>query len=217
MGATVILTGRNEVRLKESLSLLEGEGHKASCLDLTNTDARAEFIANLPTIDGLVNSAGIQKTVLFQQIKQGQLDAVLDVNFFVPVQLSQELLTKKKFSKEASIVMLSSIDGPITAHIGNSMYAASKGAITAMAKGMAIDLASRRIRVNCVLPGMTMTPMIDIDEITEEQIAADKLKYPLKRFGQPEEIAHAIIYFLSDASRWTTGSNLVVDGGFSIV
>jgi len=217
MGATVIITGRNEWRLSETLSSLTGEGHRSICLDLTNIQERAAFIGNLPTIDGLVNSAGIQRTVLFRQIKQNQLDSVFDVNFFVPVQLSQELLNQKKFAKEASIVMVSSIDGPVTAHVGNSMYAASKGAITAMAKSMAVDLASRRIRVNCVLPGMTMTPMIDIDEITQEQMADDKLKYPLKRFGKSDEIAHAIIYFLSDASSWTTGSNLVVDGGFSLL
>jgi NAD(P)-dependent dehydrogenase (short-subunit alcohol dehydrogenase family) len=97
------------------------------------------------------------------------------------------------------------------------MYAASKGAITAMAKSMAVELAHRKIRVNSVLPGMTLTPMIDMDEITPEQLAEDKNRYPMKRFGDPEEIAHAIIYFLSDASRWTTGANLVVDGGFSLV
>ena len=217
MGAKVIATGRDSIRIAETFALLEGEGHQYFCLDLTKKSELLKFVESLPMLDGLVNSAGIQQTVLFPFIKEDELDAIFDVNFFAPFQLTQCLVKNKKFNKDSSIVMLSSIDGPITAHIGNSMYAASKGAITAMAKSMAVELAHRKIRVNSVLPGMTLTPMIDMDEITPEQLAEDKNRYPMKRFGDPEEIAHAIIYFLSDASRWTTGANLVVDGGFSLV
>jgi NAD(P)-dependent dehydrogenase (short-subunit alcohol dehydrogenase family) len=82
---------------------------------------------------------------------------------------------------------------------------------------MALDLAGKKIRVNCVLPGMTETSLIKIDGLTEEQLEADMGLYPLKRYGKPEEIAFAIIYLLSDASSWVTGSNLLIDGGFTLL
>ncbi len=122
-----------------------------------------------------------------------------------------------KAKYESSIVFLSSIDGPVTAHIGNSMYAASKGAVSAMVKGMAVDLASKEIRVNALLPGMIETPLIHCGDITEEQLKEDKKLYPLRRYGKPEEIAYAAIYLLSNASSFTTGANLVIDGGFTLL
>jgi NAD(P)-dependent dehydrogenase (short-subunit alcohol dehydrogenase family) len=114
-------------------------------------------------------------------------------------------------------VFISSIDGPTITHIGNSMYAASKGAVTAIAKTMAVELASKKIRVNCILPGMTETPLIHTGDITQEQLDHDMLLYPLKRYGKPEEIAYAAVYFLSKASAWTTGANLIIDGGFTLL
>jgi NAD(P)-dependent dehydrogenase (short-subunit alcohol dehydrogenase family) len=81
---------------------------------------------------------------------------------------------------------------------------------------MAIELASKNIRVNAVLPGMTQTSMIHIDAITKDQLESEEKRYPLKRFGRPEEIAYAVIYLLSDASSWVTGTNLIIDGGFTL-
>jgi len=131
--------------------------------------------------------------------------------------LSQMIIKTKKISKDASIVFISSIGGPITVNLGNSMYSASKGAITAMAKNMAVDLAPKKIRVNCILPAMVETPLIQPEALTQEQLDYDKNLYPLKRYGKPEEIAYAAIYFLSDASAWTTGTNLIIDGGTTII
>ena len=141
---------------------------------------------------------------------------MFDVNFFAPVELTRLLLKKKKINKGGSIVFLSSIDGTLNAHIGNSTYSATKGAIASIARGMAVELASKGIRVNCVIPGMTETPLIHSDSITQEQLDKDKKLYPLGRYGRPEEIAYGIIYLLSDASSFTTGAGLVIDGGFTL-
>jgi len=217
LGAKVIISGRNMERLQETMSSLEGNGHFLFQSDLTNISEIDELVNNLPHLSGLVNCAGIVQTIPFIFIKQEAINSIFNVNFFAPLYLSQQLVKKKKLEKEASIVFVSSIDGPVTAHIGNSMYAASKGAVTAIAKNMAVELAAKKIRVNCVLPGMTRTPLIINEGITEEQLDEDMKLYPLKRYGQPVEIARAIIYFLSDASSWTTGANLIVDGGFTLL
>lgn len=217
LGAKVIITGRNRERLSETMVLLEGDGHFLLPADLTTQSEVDDLVNNSPLIDGLVNNAGIVQTLPFTFIKPEVLNNIFSVNFFAPVFLSQQLVKRKKFNRDASIVFVSSIDGPITAHIGNSIYAASKGAVFAIAKSMAVDLATKKIRVNCVLPGMTETPLIYADGITVEQLNEDMKLYPLKRYGQPIEIAHAIIYFLSDASSWTTGANLVIDGGFTLL
>jgi len=217
MGAFIIITGRNEERLNQTFDLLEGSNHKKIICDLSSEESISELPNQLPILNGIVYAAGIVKTLPFQFISPREINSIFDVNFLAPVLLSQSLIKTKKISKEASIVFISSIDGPVTTHIGNSVYAASKGAITAIAKNMAVDLAPKKIRVNCILPGMTETPLIHRGDITQEQLDIDKKLYPLKRYGRPEEIAYAAIYFLSDASTWTTGANLIIDGGFTLL
>lgn len=217
LGAKVIITGRNEERLAKTYSQLYGDGHFMSSLNLNNDSDLSNFILKLPDLDGLVNAAGIVKTLPFPFVNKNELSNIFEINFFVPVLLSQKLIKTKKLKKESSLVFISSIEGTETSHIGNSMYSASKGAISAMARNMAVDLAAKKIRVNCVSPGMIETPLIDAGTFTKEQREADMKLYPLKRYGKPEEIAYAIIYLLSDASSWTTGSNLIIDGGFTLL
>ena len=176
-----------------------------------------ELLNLLPELDGIVHVAGVGQSIPFPYISKEKLDSMFSVNFFAPVLLSQKMIKKRKLRKGASIVFISSIDGPVTAHIGNAIYSSTKAALTGMAKNMAVDLASKRIRVNCVLPGMVETPLIHQGSISEEQLDQDKLSYPLKRYARPEEVAYAVIYFLSDASSFTTGANLVVDGGFTLL
>ncbi|GHT55206.1 3-oxoacyl-ACP reductase [Bacteroidia bacterium] len=217
MGAKVVITGRNKIRLQETFEQLEGKGHLQIVADLSVEHELSQLIEALPQINGIVHAAGIVKTLPFAFINKKEISNIFDTNFFVPVILSQQLTKSKKLLKESSIVFISSIDGPVTAHIGNSMYAASKGAVSAIAKNMAVDLAAKKIRVNCILPGMTETPLIHSDGITQEQLDIDMKLYPLKRYGKPEEIAYASIYFLSDASSWVTGTNLIIDGGFTLL
>ena len=145
------------------------------------------------------------------------MQKIFDVNFFAPVELTRLLIKGKKINKGGSIVFVSSIDGPINSHIANSSYSATKAALAGIAKGMAVELAAKQIRVNYLMPGQTETPLIHNDSITEEQLMIDMQKYPMKRYGRPEEIAYGAIYFLSDASTFTTGSGLVIDGGFTLI
>lgn len=216
LGAKVIVVGRNEERLNETYSLLDGDGHIPFLVDLTSDESLGILSQEVPVIDGLVNAAGIVKTVPFTFVKRSDLQNIFAINFCAPTLLSKSLIRNKKLKKGASIVFVSSIDGPVTAHVANSVYAASKGAISAMAKNMALDLAPKQIRVNTVLPGMTDTPLVQGDSFTQEDLEKDMRLYPLKRFAKSDEIAWAIIYFLSDASSFTTGTSLVVDGGFTI-
>ena len=95
------------------------------------------------------------------------------------------------------------------------MYGASKGAVSGFVRAAALELAKRKIRVNAVLPGMIDTNIMG-NEITEEQLDEDAKKYPLKRYGKPEEVAYAMVYLLSDAASFVTGASLVVDGGYTI-
>ena len=217
LGARVVITGRDEARLQQTLSSLEGEGHVVNTADLGEDDGIRFLVERVPVLNGIVHAAGISDTVLFQFLKKERLENIFNINFFAPVVLSQLLLKKKLLQKGGSIVFLSSIDGPVTAHIGNSMYSATKGALSAMMQNMSIELASKGIRVNAVLPGMTETPLIHNDDITQEQLNKDMELYPLKRYADPREIAWAIIYLLSDASTFTIGASLVVDGGFTIL
>ena len=217
LGARVVITGRDEARLQQTLSSLEGEGHVVITADLGEDDGIRFLVERVPVLNGIVHAAGISDTVLFQFLKKERLENIFNINFFAPVVLSQLLLKKKLLQKGGSIVFLSSIDGPVTAHIGNSMYSATKGALSAMMQNMSIELASKGIRVNAILPGMTETPLIHNDDITQEQLNKDMELYPLKRYADPREIAWAIIYLLSDASTFTIGASLVVDGGFTIL
>jgi NAD(P)-dependent dehydrogenase (short-subunit alcohol dehydrogenase family) len=216
MGATIILTARNEERLNETLSQMEANGHSIIVADLKNEDERKRLIEQSPNLHGLVNCAGIIKTLPFQFVNAEVLKNVMDVNFTAPVLMTAELVKRKNITKNGSIVFISSLSGISVVATGNSIYAASKGAINGIMRNMALDLAPKGIRVNCVNPAMVDTNIYGEGIITTEQLEEDKKNYPLKRYGKPEEIAYAVIYLLSDASSWVTGSSLIIDGGVTL-
>jgi NAD(P)-dependent dehydrogenase (short-subunit alcohol dehydrogenase family) len=216
LGARVIITGRNEVRLQETLSLLQGEGHLAIVADLSDEESLGRLVDQCPEINGLVNNAGSTIMIPTQFISRDKLMQVLEVNTIAPILLTQQLLKKKKLGKGASVVITDSISGVKIASPGNVLYSTSKSAINGFVKNAALDLAGKSIRVNAVCPGMISTHILDNGSVTTEDIESDMKKYPLKRYGKPEEVAYAIIYFLSDASGFTTGANLVIDGGFTL-
>jgi NAD(P)-dependent dehydrogenase (short-subunit alcohol dehydrogenase family) len=196
---------------------MEGKGHSVITADLCTENDRSQLLDRCSSIDGLVNCAGITKTLPFPFVTNDTLIGVMDINFSAPALLTAELMKKKKISKNSSIVFISSISGVFCAAVGGSVYSASKGAVNGLFKGMALDLASKGIRVNSVNPGVIETNIFDAGTITKEQLEEDKKRYPLKRHGMPEEVAYAVIYLLSDASSWVTGSNLVIDGGFTLL
>jgi NAD(P)-dependent dehydrogenase (short-subunit alcohol dehydrogenase family) len=214
MGASVVINGRNNQRLDETLSQMSGTENVAQVADLCNSEHLTIFVKNLPQLDGIVHCAGIGQRILCKQLQESDLDEVMDVNFKAPVMLQTEILKQKKLNRGASVVFIASIayDSPT---IGNSMYCASKGAIISFANCLALELAPRLIRVNCILPAMIWTDLIFKGGITEEQLKEDEKRYPLKRYGKPEDVANLAIYLLSDASEWMTGSSIKLTGGVS--
>lgn len=217
MGATIIATDLNETGLAVTMSELEGTGHQKFTINLTDDSSWEDLLNGDFVLDGIANCAGIANMNPYSFIRKEELDKVFGVNFFGPVLLVKSLLKKKKLGKGSSVVFVSSIDGPKIVHPGNSVYSASKNALVGMARNMAIDLAPKKIRINCVLPGTTDTPLIRTANVTEEDLQENAKSFPLKRFGTPEEMAYAIIYLLSDASSFVTGTELVVDGGYSLL
>lgn len=214
MGAQLFLTGRNEQRLIETMELLDGNNHSYIPADLTDDNEMQHLIASLPPLDGLVNNAGIQKYMPTQFITEDDLLRILKTNTIAPILLTRTLVKKKKMKNPSSIVFTSSIAGNFKCSPGIAMYSTSKGAISGFMRNSAIDLAAKGIRCNAVNPGMIVTPiMTENSAMTEEQWEENRKLYPLKRFGKPEDVAFAIIYLLSDASSWVTGSSLIIDGG----
>lgn len=216
MGAQVIITGRNTERLQETLDTLEGEGHQKFVADLVSTDDMNALVAQLGVLDGVVLCAGRGKSVPVQFATRDNLDLVFEVNFFSTIELLRVLYKKKRIKKEGSVVLMASVGGNHIYNVGNSIYGASKAALNSMMKFCAKEFAVRKIRVNSICPGMVVTPLTKPSTFTAEQLKADMETYPLKRYGQPQEIAYAAVYLLSDAASWVTGHDLVIDGGLTI-
>jgi NAD(P)-dependent dehydrogenase (short-subunit alcohol dehydrogenase family) len=217
MGAKVVVTGRNETRLQETHSLLEGDQPDYIVADLSVNEDVVDLGTKLSTLDGIVHCAGFTIPKPFNFLNREDVNSVMDVNFIAPIFLTQFLLKNKKINKKSSIVFISSISGVYVSYIAGSLYSASKGAINGIVKGLALELAAKGIRVNSVNPGMIETNILESGVISNDQLNEDKKKYPLKRYGKPEEVAYAVIYLLSDASSWTTGSNLLIDGGYTLL
>ena len=216
LGASLVLVDLNENGLQETLSMVRAGKHTLIKCDLTSVDERNALVNLVEKLDGVVNCAGVGMTLPFKFCTEKELGRIMNINFFGPIYLVQSLAKSNKINKNSSIVYMASIDGTVTGHIGNSCYSASKGAIMGSVRSQALEFASRGIRVNCVSPARVNTPLIKRDNITEEQVEANKKEYPMKRYAEPIEIAGYILYLLSDVSSYTTGSNLVIDGGFTI-
>ena len=216
MGANVIISARNEKRLAETFALLSGNENQQVIADLTNEEQVGILAENLPKLDGCVFCAGIAKTLVLQSSEKADIAEVFNANTFSHIRLTQMLVQEKKLNKNASLVYISSISGVKCGYIGGGLYGASKGAIEGFIKGTALELANRGIRLNTVVPAMIETPLLDNSEISAEQLEEDKKRYPLKRYGKPEEVAFVVIYLLSDASQWVTGTNLLIDGGYTL-
>lgn len=212
MGATVYINGRNEERLAETMAAMEVGDHGIVVGDLSVQFDVQRIVEKLPSIDGVVHCAGIGERKICKQIEQTDIDNIMGVNFDAPIMLQTQLLQKKKIKKAASIVFIASI-APFAPTVGNALYSASKGAMIAYANCLSVELASRQIRVNCICPGMIWTDLIYRGGLTEDELREDEQKYPLKRYGTPDDVANAVIYLLSNASSWMTGTCLKIAGG----
>ena len=213
LGAKVIVCGRNSERLAQTLSLLEGNDHSSFEGDLLEQDVVERLVKETPNLDGVVLSAGKGLTLPFPFCTREKFDDIFNINFFSPVELLRLLTKKKKLNQNSSVVIIVSIGGTHVHSVGNSIYGASKSALQTMVNFTAMELAPKKIRVNGICPGMVNTPLIHRGTLTEEQLQADMDRYPLKRYGEPKDIAYGAVYLLSDASSWITGTSLVIDGG----
>lgn len=213
MGATLVLNGRNEERLTDTLNQCEGEGHTMILGDLTIQEDIEQLVSAVPSLDGVVLCAGKGLTLPFNFSTREKFDSIFNVNFFSPVETLRLLSKKKKLNNESSVVFIVSIGGTQRFSVGNSIYGSSKAALKSMVNFCAQELCGRMIRVNGICPGMVETPLIHGGTLATNQLAEDMAKYPLKRYGRPEDIAYGAIYLLSNASSWLTGQSIVIDGG----
>lgn len=147
MGAKVVLTGRNEAKLQQTYDLLMGNGHLMIVADLSCDVDISTIVEKCPSIDGLVNNAGLSIILPTHFITRDKMEQIMSVNTLAPILLMQQLLKKKKLEKNGSVVFTSSISGPVIAGVGNVMYSTSKAAVCGFVKNAALDLASKNIIV----------------------------------------------------------------------
>jgi NAD(P)-dependent dehydrogenase (short-subunit alcohol dehydrogenase family) len=220
LGARVILFGRNAERLAETQSLMEnGKFHLIYPVDLTEFDkveeSVKELVLNAGKISGLINCAGISTTLPFNMVKPDKMDEFFRTNVLAGMNLTRIVSKQSNFSTEGgSVIFISSIMGEV-GEVGKSLYSMTKGALIAGSRSLSLELASKKIRVNCISPGVVESPMSKGAVYSRNEESRNKIKalHPLG-LGLPEDVANACVYLLSDASRWVTGTNLIVDGGY---
>lgn len=216
MGAKMVILGRNAERLSETFNMLPGTEHIQMAVDIDNAADIDNLVSQIPALDGLVNNAGISHTKPISFLKDEEILSVFQTNFFSQVRLTKLLMKKKKINNASSIIFMSSM-AAINPEFGNSIYGASKAALKTFMLSCAKEFASKLIRVNAIHPGMVRTPLVEALNFDEETIKKDEQRYPLKRYGTPEDVAYTTIYLLSDASSWVTGTSLMVNGGIHLV
>lgn len=217
MGGTVILNGRNEERLQETLSMMEGSGHQILVGDLAQQEDLQRMADTLPELQGWVNSAGIPKVCPIKHFDRKDVEKIFNVNITSTMLLLSMLVKKKKLKRGASVVFISAVTGAFVGSKGDTSYCATKGAVNGFMKGAALELAPQGIRINSINPGLVPTNILNLaNDIAGEEHHTEMMleRYPLKRLGTPEDIGNGAVYLLSDASSWITGTNLVIDGGY---
>lgn len=216
MGATLVITGRNQERLNNTLMSLEGTGHIAVPGDLTEGKAMESIMEQIPPLNGVFFCAGVTDTTPAKFIDEEKIERVFGINIKAPMLLTKWLVKKKKIQAGASLVYMSSYGAEVVTP-GLGIYAASKGAINSFMRTIATELSARKVRANSIMAMMIQTELIDtLGSLSKEDIERDESKYPLG-YGKPEDVAFAVIYLLSDASKWVTGSIIKMDGGSTLL
>ncbi len=219
-GARIIMVGRNKNRLEETESFLEGSGHSKCIVDITSYDEIDSLLRNhidkSCPIDGFIHSAGIEKTLPFRNLKPKDYMEIYSTNFISGVNILKILTKKNTYSEDFKAVFISSITA-LVARVGTLAYTASKGALVSGIRELAIELAPKGINVNCISPGTVLTPMMkNLFESFDDETRKKRLEGFSLGIGRPEDISYACIFLLSNAARWITGQNLVIDGGYTI-
>lgn len=221
MGAKVVLVARNEERLQQTLSQMEGEGHLLLPLDLSSSDGLKEVIKDVVSkvgkINGVVNCAGMSSVTPLKLVTDEQLDQFFRTNVYSAINLSKEVTRVGNYDKEGgcSIILFASIMG-LCGEKCKTMYSATKGALIAASRSMACELAKNKIRVNVVSPGAIETPInAKLPHMSDPELRKELEDKHLLGLGECSDISNACIYLLSDAAKWVTGQNMIVDGGYS--
>lgn len=219
LGASLIITGRNEQRLNDVFNQLDtsaGQHHKQVIADLATEEGINSLVSQLPKLNGVFSNAGIGITKLIKFIKIEDLEKIFHTNTFSHVLLAKYLFKKKLLNENCSYVLTSSLAGSYGFAPGNSAYGMAKASIDAFVKYSSKEFAARKIRVNAICPGMIETPFTaPTGDITEEDLKKDRENYLLKRYGRPEEVAHTVAFLLSDASSFIDGTEIIIDGGYT--
>lgn len=220
LGASVISVGRNQERLQQTQKQLAPGNHAATVIDLSDLDAiprqMQDLVAKEGQLNGLVHAAGMQMTLPLKMLAVSKWREMLLINTEASLVLAQAFQSKDVCATSGgAIVFISSVLGQVGAP-GRSVYSLTKGALDAMAKSLALELAPRKIRVNCVAPAFVRTAMYE--EMARFWSSTQQMKvendHPLG-LGAPEDIANAVAFLIADTGRWITGSTLVVDGGYT--
>ena len=219
MGARLTLVARNDERVNKAMEGLEGNVHRAIPCDLCDFDAIPELVNRsvdrLGPLDGLVHCAGVQIMRPVSVMTASQLEQTFKLNVNAALGLVKSMASPGQFRKSASCVLMASVMGIVGQPV-QSAYSASKGALVAMAKSLAVELARQQIRVNCIAPSLVAAGMgLAIEKnLTPEQFEKVVQMHPLG-IGRGSDVASAVAFLLSNASRWITGTTLMVDGGYT--
>jgi NAD(P)-dependent dehydrogenase (short-subunit alcohol dehydrogenase family) len=218
-GAAVMGTSTTESKGRETLERIQKGGGKASFRagDVSNVDQmRAvveEAVNSFGGVDILVNSAGVRTNGSVTDISEEDWDRTLDTNLKGAFVTSRLVIPEMAKRGGGVIINLAARSG-ITGQAGRAAYCASKGGLITLTEAMAADHAPQKIRVNCICPGPTQTPMVDTS--TPEKLARYSTRVPLGRIGQPEDVAYAALYLASEEASMVTAAILPVDGGMRL-
>lgn len=220
LGANVHLMARDITRLEETYSKLDSGNHSISRIDVTKSneieDVVKACVEKSGPMDGFVHCAGIEMTLPLSLMNSEKYNLLFSTNTISALEFARVLSKKKNINPVGgSFVFISSVMGQLGS-VGKVAYCSSKSALSSASKAIALELANKHIRVNCVLPGIVETEMFEnmIKELPEESIKDIYSKHPLG-IGKPEDVANLCMFLLSDLSKWITASEIVIDGGYS--